>query len=42
LTDDDYKVIEGNHQEIFGSLQKHYGYTKEQAENAVKEFKGKR
>jgi len=42
LTDDDYKFIEGNHQEIFGSLQKHYGYTKEQAEKAVKEFKSKR
>jgi uncharacterized protein YjbJ (UPF0337 family) len=41
LTDDDYKVIEGNHQEIYGSLQKHYGYTKEQAEKAVKEFKNK-
>ena len=39
LTDDDFKVIEGNHQEIFGTLQKHYGYTKDEAENAVKDFK---
>ena len=39
LTDDDFKVIEGNHQEIFGSLQKHYGYTKDQAEKAIKDFK---
>ena len=42
LTDDDFKVIEGNHQEIFGSLQKHYGYTKDQAEKAVRDFKSKR
>lgn len=42
LTDDDIKVIEGNHQEIFGTLQKHYGYTKEQAEKAIKDFKSKR
>ena len=39
LTDDDFKVIEGNHQEIYGTLQKHYGYTKEEAEKAVKDFK---
>jgi uncharacterized protein YjbJ (UPF0337 family) len=42
LTDDDFKIIEGNQQEIFGSLQKHYGYTKEQAEKAVESFKTKR
>ena len=41
LTDDDFKVIEGNHQEIFGTLQKHYGYTKDQAQKAVEEFKRK-
>lgn len=41
LTDDDFKVIEGNHQEIFGTLQKHYGYTQEQVEKAVKDFKSK-
>ena len=40
-TDDDFKVIEGNHQEIFGTLQKHYGYTKEQVEKAVYDFKSK-
>ena len=38
LTDDDCKDIEGNHQKIYGKLQKYYGYTKEKAENAVKEF----
>lgn len=41
LTDDDFKVIEGNHQEIYGTLQKHYGYTKEQTEKAIKDFKNK-
>lgn len=41
LTDDDFKVIEGDHQELFGKLQKHYGYTKEQVEKAVKDFQGK-
>ena len=41
LTDDDFKVIEGDHQELFGKLQKHYGYTKDQVEKAVKDFQGK-
>jgi len=39
LTDDDFKKIEGNQQEIFGKLQKHYGYTREQAEKAIKDFR---
>ncbi len=38
LTDDDLKQIQGNQQEIFGKLQKHYGYSKDQAEKAVKDF----
>jgi uncharacterized protein YjbJ (UPF0337 family) len=38
LTDDDFTKIEGNHQEIYGKLQKHYGYGKEEAEQAVKDF----
>lgn len=38
LTDDDLKVIEGTHQEIYGILQKHYGYSKQEAEKAIKEF----
>ena len=38
LTDDDLEQIEGNQQEIYGKLQKHYGYSKEQAEKAIKEF----
>ncbi|AUH73725.1 CsbD family protein [Legionella sainthelensi] len=41
LTDDDLKQIEGNQQEIFGKLQKHYGYSKEQAEKAIKDFRSK-
>ena len=35
------RARQGNHQEIFGTLQKHYGYTKEQVEEAVKDFKSK-
>ena len=35
------ETIEGNHQEIFGILQKHYGHSKDQAESAVKDFKNK-
>ncbi|RUR10258.1 CsbD family protein [Legionella sp. km772] len=38
LTDDDLKVIEGSHQEIFGKLQKYYGYSTDQAKKAVKDF----
>lgn len=41
LTDDDFKVIEGSHQEIYGKLQKHYGYSKDQAEQAVRDFQNK-
>lgn len=38
LTDDDLKQLEGSQQEIYGKLQKHYGYSKEEAEKAVKDF----
>ena len=38
LTDDDLTEIEGTHQEIYGKLQKHYGYSKDEAEKAVKDF----
>ena len=41
LTDNDYKEIEGNHQEIFGKLQKHYGYTKDEVEKLIKDFQDK-
>ena len=39
LTDDDFKHIEGNQQEIYGKLQKHYGYTKDQIEKELKNFR---
>ena len=39
LTDDDVTQIEGAHQEIFGKLQKHYGYSKDEAEKAVRDFR---
>ncbi len=39
LTDDDLKQIEGNQQEIFGKLQKYYGYSKEETEKVIKDFK---
>ena len=42
LTQDDLIQIKGSQQEIYGKLQKHYGYSKEQAENAVREFKNNR
>jgi uncharacterized protein YjbJ (UPF0337 family) len=38
LTDDDFEVIRGNQQEIYGKLQKHYGYTKDQADKAIHDF----
>ncbi len=38
LTDDDLKEVEGNQQEIYGKLQKHYGYTKDEAKKAVDDF----
>lgn len=41
LTDDDFQQIKGNQQEIYGKLQKHYGYTKDEAEKAVKDFQKK-
>lgn len=39
LTDDDLQQIKGNQEEIFGKLEKHYGYTKEQAQKAIADFK---
>jgi uncharacterized protein YjbJ (UPF0337 family) len=38
LTADDFKIIEGSHQEIYGKLRKHYGYTEDQAQKAVRDF----
>lgn len=39
LTDDDLLAIEGKTEEIYGKLQKHYGYSKEQAEEELTKFK---
>lgn len=41
LTDDDFMEIEGNHQEVYGKLQKHYGYSKDEAEKAINDFRNK-
>lgn len=38
LTDDDLTQIEGNSQEIYGKLQKHYGYSRDEAEKALKKL----
>lgn len=38
LTDDDLTVIEGKHDEIFGVLEKHYGYTKDQIKKDLETF----
>jgi len=39
LTDDDLIQIKGCQKEIYSKLQKLYGYCKEEAEKAVKEFR---
>ena len=41
FTDDDFQQLKGAQQEIYGKLQKHYGYSKDQAEKAVQDFKNK-
>lgn len=38
ITDDELNELEGNQQEIFGKLQKHYGYSKEEAKKAIDDF----
>ncbi|MCP0913225.1 MULTISPECIES: CsbD family protein [Legionella] len=38
ITDDELDELEGNQQEIFGKLQKHYGYSKEEAKKAIDDF----
>lgn len=40
LTDNDLKEIEGNNEKLLGKLQQHYGYNKEQAEKAIRDFRG--
>jgi uncharacterized protein YjbJ (UPF0337 family) len=38
LTDDDLTVIEGRRDELIGRLRERYGYTKEQAEQVVRDW----
>lgn len=38
LTDDDLTVIKGKEDELVGKLKERYGYTKEKAEEQVREF----
>lgn len=38
LTDDEIAQTEGNRDKIVGLLQEKYGYTKQQAEDEVKQF----
>ncbi len=38
LTDNDMQVIEGNHEQIYGILHKHYGYTKDQVQKDIETF----
>lgn len=37
ITDDELTQIEGKHEEIYGVLQKHYGYNKEQVQKYLDE-----
>lgn len=39
LTDDDLLEIEGDNQEIYGKLQKHYGYTKDEVDKQLNRFR---
>jgi uncharacterized protein YjbJ (UPF0337 family) len=41
LTDDDLKVLEGNREQLVGSVQKRYGIAKEEAERQVNEFRNR-
>ncbi len=38
LTDDDLKQVSGKKDELSGRLQKHYGYSKDQAEREINDF----
>jgi uncharacterized protein YjbJ (UPF0337 family) len=39
LTDDDFAVIEGNREQLEGTIQKRYGIAKEEAQHQVREFR---
>jgi uncharacterized protein YjbJ (UPF0337 family) len=38
LTDDEVGQIEGNYTELMGTLQKHYGYQKDEAQKEIDSF----
>lgn len=38
LTDDDLLKLEGKHEEIYGLLEKHYGYAKKDVQQMLDEF----
>ena len=38
LTDDDILMVEGKHDEIYGLLEKHYGYAKDTAKKMIDEL----
>lgn len=38
LSDDDLEKIKANNEEIYGILEKHYGYAKDEIKKSVKEF----
>lgn len=39
LTDDDLQQLEGNSEQLAGKIQERYGYTKEQAEKEVNDWR---
>jgi len=41
LTDDDLTILEGNRDQLVGSIQKRYGLAKEEAERQVNEFRNR-
>jgi uncharacterized protein YjbJ (UPF0337 family) len=41
LTDDDFKILEGNTDQLSGTLQKRYGIAKEEAERQVRDFQSR-
>jgi uncharacterized protein YjbJ (UPF0337 family) len=38
LTDDEIESLEGNNEQIYGFLQKHYGLARQEAEKQIKEL----
>ena len=41
LTDDDLKILEGNSDQLLGTLQRRYGIEKEEAERQIREFENR-